>query len=237
MSRADTISSSLQMKTFSPIRVAATAVAIALAAPALAQTTPRLTFDLRVDGSGAKDANVSKPGEAITLDLFASVYGTDADPTNERFRSVMGGFRSASGGLAGDLIGLNPPTPFNGSASGSGVQRDLDSDGDLDIGSNDPADNGSGALLYPWYYARSNTEVPMTNPPGEFLVGQVRFTATSLSSPSTTVSFVPRAYSYLGAKYGAIAVFDNVLASMRGDDSRISIAAPVTIHATTVIDP
>src|SRR5206468_11453840 len=101
---------------------------------------PRVEFDLRVDGTNAKDFTASRPNDLVVLDLYVKAYGLDLDPTNDNTTAGSGYFRSSSGGLRGNLKGLTPPSPYNQSGSDIGAQYDVDSDGDLDIGlpSNDP---------------------------------------------------------------------------------------------------
>src|SRR4051812_24061808 len=74
---------------------------------------PTVNFDLRVHGTGDKEAMVYRTGDAIQLDLYATVFGLDQDPLNDRI-TLGGGFvTSSAGGQLGDLLGIAPPAPFN----------------------------------------------------------------------------------------------------------------------------
>ena len=105
---------------------AAAAAALAGSVSPVWADLPTLTFDLRVHDTGGKDASVFRVGQSVTLDLYAQLTGLDADPTNDYFANGVGSFRSSTGGLQGDLLGLRPPTPFNANGSTTGVQADLD---------------------------------------------------------------------------------------------------------------
>jgi hypothetical protein len=150
---------------------------------AWAQWDPGFTFDLRVHGTGGKEVTVQEPGDTITLDLFVHVQGNDSNQTNDGLNNVLGGFRSTTGRLLGDLAGVPPPAPFNQLSSTPGQAHDLDGDGDLDVGST--TYNGAG-VISDWYFARGGGE---TIPGHDFLVGQVRFTAFSLAAGSTDVNW------------------------------------------------
>jgi hypothetical protein len=121
--------------------------------------------------------------------MYATAHGLDGDDSNDGIDIITTGLRSASGGLQGDLLGLRPPPPFDGSGWDAGQQHDLDGDGDLDIG---PA-IGSPPNLSTGYYALR--EVPTSSyvqPPGGYFVGQMRFSVSSLSADSTTINFFKR---------------------------------------------
>src|SRR4051794_31740954 len=114
---------------------AAGVVSLGLCAPARA-TLPSIVFDLRVHDTGGKDAIVHGFGDSVVLDLYVHLNGLDANPANDVIQSGSGSVCSSTGGLAGDLLGLTPPVPFNASGTSTGTQADLDSDGDLDVGTN-----------------------------------------------------------------------------------------------------
>ncbi len=204
----------------------------AAAAPALAQTNPYLlTYDLRVDGTGAKQATVHDVGDIVTLDLFAHVYGTDGDLTNDAFQNTFGSFESSNGGLLGDLVGLIPPAPFNATYQ-TGQQSDLDGDGDLDLGT--LATNNFNAF----YFVRSATRVA-SDPNSDLFIGQVRFTVTSLSGDFTDVNWLPGSCMVPGGiTEGAVAFPDGDNPPpgpggpffLPGTDPRVYTGAPVTIR-------
>jgi len=200
-----------------------------LISSASAQTNPVLTFDFRVDGTGAKQATVAKIGDAVVLDLFATVRGNDADVTNDGFSSSSGAFKSGVGGLLGDIVGLTPPAPFNGAGMNLGTQLDIDGDGDLDLGNN--------ASSVQVYYMRTNNVAYNTSPPGEFFIGQVRFNVTSLAAASTTISWIPRSYSNFTGNYGSYLYIDGKPLSLRNDDARVHWADPIIINAQPAIPP
>src|SRR5439155_1534100 len=152
------------------LTVASAALAASVSSAALA-TLPSVTFDLRVHGTDAKDATVYRTGDAVQLDLYATVAGLDDDPTNDRISLGSGYFRSSSGGLLGDLLGISPPPPFNLSGSTAGLQYDVDADGDSDVG------NPTGSSGYgDGFYAFRAFPPPDTQPPQGFFLGRVRFT-------------------------------------------------------------
>jgi hypothetical protein len=207
----------------------------ASATPLLAQANPYVvTYDLRVHGTNAKSATVAAAGNTVTLDLFAHVFGTDGNTANDGFQTTWGSFKSSNSSLTGDLLGLAVPSPFNGSGSSTGSQTDFDGDGDLEVGAPNSAGTGSGA-----YFIRSNSAVYTTDANGDFFIGQIRFTATSLAGASTTINYFPDSYTVTIPKlnYGFLVFPDARSLTLRGDDLRAGQGAPVTIYAQTVIPP
>jgi hypothetical protein len=78
-------------------------------------------------------------GDVIGFEVFAIVTGVDPNFENDRLKSMCGSFKSsaiaATPNLLGTLeFGLVPG--FSEGPSSVGTQQDLDSDGDLDVGSN-----------------------------------------------------------------------------------------------------
>ncbi len=192
----------------------------------LAQANPYLvSFDLRVHGTNAKEAYVSKGGDIVTLDLFATVFQTGPSFIDDGFQSTMGALRSSSGGLQGDLLGLTGPSPFN--AGSRGVQSDSDGDGDLDIGVNTNT----------YYYPRASGPAFNNSPATEFFIGQTQFTATSLAAPSTEISYIPTVYKTQYLNYGVLLYNEGKPKALTGNDSRVFVNSPVTIRANQVNDP
>ncbi|MEA2710042.1 MAG: hypothetical protein QOF78_2643, partial [Phycisphaerales bacterium] len=202
------------------VTVVAAAAAASIVLPSLAfAATPSITLDLRVHGSGAKEIDVSSIGESIVLDLFARCDGMDADATNDTLTILGGCFQSASGGLGVDLLGLQPAAPFNGLGSSTGIAQDLDGDGDLDVGSNNPA------LSTGFYMVRTPT-APRPQQPGGFLIGSVAVTVASLGGHSTEVNWLQRQNTI-----ASLAYFDGSTTPVRVALSSITSTAPVVIRA------
>lgn len=135
-------------------------------------------LDLRLAGGG-NTATVTTVGQVIDLDVWVTITGDDADATNEALQSVHGSFLSTdiSGGAATGTLQTTLLAPFNGTQSSSGAQADLDSDGDLDVGSN----NNSSAAGF--FVARANSmtsEGQVSGSSKSFKIGTSAFTVTSL---------------------------------------------------------
>src|SRR4051794_19692950 len=65
-----------------------------------------VTFDLRQSGTGAKNIEITTPGQAITFDVIAQVTNNDADHTNDGVTSASLKFLStedASAALQGNF--------------------------------------------------------------------------------------------------------------------------------------
>jgi hypothetical protein len=106
-----------------------------------------LTVDVRLPGGG-KTQEVTKVGDVVNLEVWATVTGSDSNVTNEGLQIAVGSLLSTdvSGGAARGTLKATLLSPFTASGSDSGAQADLDGDGDLDVGSNDNA-NAAGFLF------------------------------------------------------------------------------------------
>jgi MYXO-CTERM domain-containing protein len=156
-------------------------------------------------GQSPHQINGVGTGDVIGFNVFALVTGTDAILTNDRFRSLTGSFKSTAvgdnlrGNLKMDVLrsATDPDTgeqiaPFGFDAPGYsvGLQQDLDGDGDLDVGSNNPA---QAANHFAVRYAVIGEFVPAALPTGA-LIGSGSFTVTSGSpTAATLISFFGRA--------------------------------------------
>lgn len=113
-----------------------------------------LNIDVRatgVTGGGVfvngKSVTGVTSGSVVTFDIFAVVTGSNASLTDDKYISSGGSFLT-TGALRGSLLAdvlrtavdsngdPVPPFGFDGNGFSVGTQQDLDSDGDLDVGSN-----------------------------------------------------------------------------------------------------
>jgi hypothetical protein len=186
---------------------------------------PSVEFDLRVHGTGEKEATVGNGGEYVLLDLYAVLHDLDGDPSNDSLGIASGNFRSSTGGLLGNLFALQPPPPFNSLGSTAGTPADLDGDGDLDIGTNGTSASGA-------YAVRSGAVVD--NPPGGQLIAHVLFfTQPFGSADSTEVNYLQRTVST-----GLLAAFDGgPLRSPSPDTFTFSDGTPVVVSGVPEVDP
>ncbi len=209
-------------------RPARLALACAISGIALSSTvraTAQLTYDLRVSDTGAKTATVAAAGDVVTMNLYAIIAGADSDPANDGFHTGQGSFLSGIGGLKGDLSFFNlDPFAFT-AATKPGVQRDLDGDGDLDVG-------GLGQTAYDGQsYFVSGTSPVMGMPAGGFLLGQLKFVVTSSADSSTSISFLPRIMTVgtSTAKTPQKFTVDGVYKQEGGQSENVGLGAPVVI--------
>jgi hypothetical protein len=144
-----------------------------------------LTLDLRNGAVGNPAAvEYTGVGQVITLNLWATVTGADAVPTNDGLWKFYTSIRSSNGGLAKGTLaksgksGWVVGTAFNlGSGATVGTFVDLDGDGDLDVGSN----NSNDALN--WMQGRAGVmqatvEYQRTAPYNSWAIANYTFTAT-----------------------------------------------------------
>jgi hypothetical protein len=150
-----------------------------------------LTLDVRVAG-GAKSAAVTSVGQVVNLEAWAVVTGSNGNPADDGVQDIIGSFLSSNvsgGGGANGTLRVTRAAPFNGIGSQDGVQRDLDGDGDLDVGSNTAGDVAN------YFFGRS-TGLTLTGGTSSgnthsYKVADLTFTVTSLNSGQTNINFNP----------------------------------------------
>ena len=185
---------------------AAAVAAVGLAGFGAGQADAGLIIDLRavaINGvpiPDQKHVSPNGPGDVVSIQIFARVYGSDA-VNDEGLQSISGSIYS-NGELLGNLINAATVAPFNALGSQNGSQQDIDSDGDLDIGS---IPNGARPATNSLYFlprsasvqdgsngTLNGTPIPGTNPAAEeWLVGTVNFIVTG-GNGMTWIDFVRR---------------------------------------------
>jgi hypothetical protein len=117
---------------FRPFWIAGFSAALALMAAQSASAS--LTYDLRVvNGIDGKTAFVDHTGQEVVMELWAVVKGSGAGL--EGFQFGYGSVLSSQGGNIKGNLSATLLAPFNDPGSQNGTPTDLDSDGDLDVGS------------------------------------------------------------------------------------------------------
>lgn len=176
-----------------------------------------LAINLQVDGidpsSPVQDpASITSPnaiynpqvGTVYDISIWGVVHGSDSTGTNDTLGLVFGSWLSSNIRMGAVLGNIAVPTMepyFNNTDASGGTQQDLDGDGDLDVGSNNPGSaDGYFAALTPIFGGGSET-LPPHNLIGEGSPGAGQsieiatstFTVTSISNgPPTTLQFQVR---------------------------------------------
>jgi hypothetical protein len=151
-----------------------------------------LVVDLRLS-NGGKSATVSKVGDTVYLDIFATVKGSNSTGADDGLQTVVGSLLSSNvnGGAVNGTLKANLMGQFFGLGSSSGSQKDLDGDGDLDVGSNVVSDASGFFAARAGSVDRSGAVSGNSN---AFQIGTATFTVTSLKSSTgqTNLTFRPR---------------------------------------------
>src|SRR4051812_14892870 len=141
------------------------------------------TIDLRLPGGG-KAVAATAVGQVITMELWATVTGANANTADEGFQSLIGSLISTklagTGSVAGNLNAA-ALAPFNASGALPGAHQDLNGDGSLDIGPSNPA-NGLD------YFSVRAGSMQAGN---SFKLATVTYTVTSVGGGQTSINFVP----------------------------------------------
>jgi hypothetical protein len=153
-----------------------------------------VTVDVRGSDGSSKLANVTSVGQVVTLQLWATVTGSNNTGTDEALQTIAGSIestRSANTSATGNLANTTGPTsPFNSlGGSQSPTAQDLNSDGQTDLGSNNPATSDG------YLYSRApspETNGTVSGPSMSFHVFDFQYTVTSLgTSGQDSINFVP----------------------------------------------
>jgi hypothetical protein len=129
-------------------------------------------------------------GDVIRFDVFAIVTGTDANLQNDKLKSICGSFKSSAVNATPNLLGtlkLGLVSDFSANPSSVGLQQDLDSDGDLDVGSNlDSSAQNYWAVRHEGFDLDTDFDVPAGAPLGA-KVGLGSFTVGTASADSAAL--------------------------------------------------
>ena len=161
-----------------------------------------LTLDLQLPGGGTV-IQVVDPSAPLTvsLELWATVTGADGITTNDGLWKFYTSIRSSNGGL---MLGNMSKTGKSGWFAGTafslglgatiGTQKDLDGDGDMDIGSNDDADATSGWMLARASAMQASVAFERTPPYNSWGIAKYTFTKTGMGDPHgvTKLYLTPR---------------------------------------------
>jgi hypothetical protein len=192
----------LERRSMGKLAAAVAAVAGACVAVTASRANAGLMVDLRAvsvngqplsGGSNAKFVEVVG-GDVVTIDIVAVTSGTNA-LNDEMFQSVVGVFRSSTGGLLGNMS-TSTTAQFSSSGAQNGVPADVDGDGDLDIGQGPNTANADAGTVFS---ARSAVQEEGTIIPGNpgaesFLIGQMTFTVggSANAGQATVLDFLNR---------------------------------------------
>ncbi len=179
-------------------------------------------------------------GDTIVFRLWGTISAGDANAANDGILAVAGSFKSntgtgssaASGGVKGNLSSFRTPNTatntngvqgvagmgFTGTGGSQGVAADLDNDGDLDVGSDNPNDASATffadrANVAPFpNFAGNNPDAGNTNPfAPRILLGTLKMVITSITGADATVNFFKREVNSGGASWfeDAVTQFDS----------------------------
>lgn len=182
-----------------------------------------LMIDLRLPGGG-KTANITGTGQTINVEVWAVSQGGNTSGSDDGFQMLLGSFKTGSGGsVKGDLT-ATLFDPFTGLSSFEGNRTDLDGDGDIDVGSNDPStsDNYFVARAGSMTYSGGN----VSGSSNSFKIAEVQFKVTSVGSAGdVNLSFVPRG----GTSGTAIWAEDRTLTNDLMNPN-FSVGSPITLR-------
>lgn len=172
------------------------AAAAAVTCAALLAPTARASLVIDVEAltlngvpvSDPKNVRLQAPGDVLTFRLIATVTGADANGANDGFQSAQGSLLTM-GPLAGNISPITLTAPFNGAGSQAGTQQDLDSDGDLDVGSNN---NAAGTGFINTRAASMQTGGTPAANGQSFVIATSSFTLTSSAAATAALNFRTR---------------------------------------------
>jgi hypothetical protein len=213
------------------IAAAAAAASASLATFGTAPANAGLIIDVRAIGGSAaiadpKSVLFSAPGDTVTLGLFARVSGTNGIH-DETIQSVYGSVVSA-GNPKFDATSSSVVAPFNGTSFQNGSIQDIDSDGDLDLGSAGSASTGK-------FFARSSSPtsagIVVDANTGEVQIGVVTMTYTDGFGADYAFNFVPRTNNGANVTAAALWFEDGSTIGKNPSSGSFTAGTPVTLGA------
>src|ERR1700722_5486356 len=199
-----------------------------------------LTIDVRA-ADGSKSIQVSNVGQVVNLEVFAEITDPQNLPTEDGVQDVDGSFLSTNvgpGPVSGDLAAA-VVSPFDANGSQDGTSQDLNSDGNLDVGSND------NSTVDNFFFARSggietSGSGTIVGNALEFEIGTLTYTVTSLNFGGE-VDINYRTRNDLPTEADAVWREDNQgISDLNGDSNGIGViadGAPFVVTDPAVTPP
>jgi len=140
-----------------------------------------LTVALR-EADGSSSATVTSVGQVLNLDLVATITSSSGTASEDFLQDASGNMISSgttAHSVAGNLAATNV-APFTAPGASPGTQQDLNGDGNIDVGGDNPA-NSAGQ-----FFSRSETPVgtgvgTIVGNSLEFVIAHVTYTVTHLN--------------------------------------------------------
>jgi len=189
------------------LMAAAAVGAAGLAGFGASKADASLIIDVRAVGgtgvisNGGKSVQVAAPGDTITLAIFARVNGTNG--INDEQLQSAGGSLTSVGALKGNITG-SVVAPWNGASYTNGSVQDMDSDGDLDLGSQGSTGTGKIFARQPAPAAVAGVDAQT----GEAQIAQATFTYTG-GDTSNSINWIVRGNSTGGPLTAAALWFED----------------------------
>jgi Bacterial Ig domain len=184
---------------------------------------------------GSKTLTDPFVGEVIQLKLLATISSSLNDPAVYTLSDVTGSILSTgatTGDVAGNLTAARA-AQFSATGSANGTSQDLNGDGNLDVGSNDPTSTGG------YFFARSSAPLGESNgtlvdsgDALQFEIGTATYTVTNLNQGGETdINFQIKPFSQ--AEFGYSLIWDENDTAMSGAQTNLggtfTYGAPVRI--------
>jgi len=229
--------------------MAAAIGAVGLAGFGASQADAALIIDVRATGaSGATISNGGKTvvadnaGATVTLGIFAQTSGTNGNSFDDTVHGAYGSILSGPGALAllhGNMSGQGVTTQYNGLSFQNGSLTDIDSDGDLDLGTTGSTSTGK-------FFARSNnnptgfagtTAVAGPNGAGnEILIGSVTFTVSDTAG-DTNINWIRRGGTSNVTQTYTWLEDAGTVGQNPGNNGNNSVGSPVNVAVAVVPEP
>ena len=183
--------------------------------------------------AGATSAVVTA-GEVLTLDVIATVTSPDGATTDDKLQDVAGSFLSTAVGTSAVAGNLSASTaaPFDALGSADGTIQDLNSDGNLDVGSSDTTSSSLGG----YFLARADqaeTNGTVADGAMSFQIATVTYTVTALNGGGqTNINFAPRNTSSLPGTVAAVWTEDDAPAGTDEKTGTFRAGSPFQVYAT-----
>ncbi len=188
-----------------------------------------ITVGLRVTGGG-QSATVTKVGQVIALQAYATISGSTAG-SNDGFFDLAGSFegvKTASTSLIGNLQAQLIPD-FTADGASDGKVQDLNGDGGLDVGSTDTSTTDN------YFFARSGNvdyDGLVSGDTNTFVLASFTYTVTSLGNGTATdLNFVPA--GQIESTYSAFWIQDGTGVTASSASSTYKVGAPVVVTGPT----
>jgi hypothetical protein len=203
-------------------------LAVVAAVGLLVSSAGAAVVTVHLELAPGEDGRVSPQDGNVLVNVYATVTGVNGSTADDGIQELYGSLKSSNGGLQGNLGQFVGNAGLQATGYAAGTSQNLDTDTDMDLGSNNA--QAAPGWIHLFAGAGATTYVGADGQ-SQVLLGQAIFTLSDSAATlneTTLVNWNYRAMTGLGNK-NQFYVKDGLLTSVAGADASLAVGSPLAI--------